>query len=326
MNKCLYCYQSLNENAVSADRQETDFHSSCAKKIFGTSTPPVIDFDLKQLEELAKQIIIKSIAVTGVQPKLSLNLETHKNELSRLTIVGSNGDYILKPSSKEYAELPENEDVTMHLAELVKIKTAKHTLVRLHSGELAYLTKRFDRKNTSTSSVQAQKIAVEDFCQLSENLTEHKYRGSIEKIGKLTYQYTANKGFEAQRLFELVLFSYLVGNADMHLKNFSLIENTLGEYEFSPAYDLLSTALVIPDDKEESALTINGKKSKLRLNDFNVLAESLKINEKSLQAIYNRFNKVLPKWIAFIQQSFLSKEMQENYIELLNFKHKKLFS
>jgi len=312
MKKCLYCYQPLNED-------EKDFHSPCAKKMFGTAVPPVVDFDLKQIEELARQIIIKSVAVTGVQPKLSLDLEKHKGELSRLTIVGLNGDYILKPSSKEYAELPENEDVTMHLAELVKIKAAKHTLIRLHSGELAYLTKRFDRS-------KGKKIAVEDFCQLSENLTEHKYRGSIEKIGKLAYQFTTNKGFEAQRLFELALFSYLTGNADMHLKNFSLIENALGEYELSPAYDLLSTALVIPDDKEESALTINGKKSKLKLNDFNVLAESLKINEKSLQSIYSRFNKVLPKWISFIEQSFLSKEMQGNYMELLNTRYKRLFS
>src|SRR5690606_5887825 len=252
------------------------------------------------------------------QPKLSLDLEKHKGELSRLTIVGLNGDYILKPSSKEYAELPENEDVTMHLAELVKIKTAKHTLIRLHSGELAYLTKRFDRS-------KGKKIAVEDFCQLSENLTEHKYRGSIEKIGKLAYQFTTNKGFEAQRLFELALFSYLTGNADMHLKNFSLIENALGEYELSPAYDLLSTALVIPDDKEESALTINGKKSKLKLNDFNALSESLKINEKSLHAIYSRFNKILPKWSLFIKQSFLSKEMQNDYIHLIIQRHKNIF-
>ncbi|MFA7444962.1 MAG: HipA domain-containing protein [Flavobacteriaceae bacterium] len=312
MKKCLYCYQQLNEN-------ETDFHSPCAKKMFGTTTPPIIDFDLKQLEELAKQIIIKSVAVTGVQPKLSLDLEKQKGEPARLTLVGLNGDYILKPSSKEYAELPENEDLTMHLAELVKIRTAKHSLIRLHSGELAYLTKRFDRS-------KGKKIAVEDFCQLSENLTEHKYRGSIEKVGKLTYQNTTNKGFEVQRLFELVLFSYLTGNADMHLKNFSLAENNLGEYELSPAYDLLSTTLVIPDDKEESALTVNGKKSNLKRTDFDTLAISLKINEKSLQAIYKRFYKISPKWIAFIQQSFLSKEMQENYINLLNFKHTKLFS
>jgi serine/threonine-protein kinase HipA len=197
--------------------------------------------------------------------------------------------------------------------------TAQHSLVRLSSGELAYLTKRFDRRN-------GKKIAVEDFCQLSENLTEHKYRGSVEMIGRLTYQFTTNKGFEAQRLFELVLFSYLTGNADMHLKNFSLIENAVGEYEFSPAYDLLSAALVIPDDREEFALTINGKKNTLKRGDFDTLARSLKINEKSLQSIYIRFKDMLPGWTAFIQQSFLSKEMQEKYIEQLNVRCQKLFA
>jgi serine/threonine-protein kinase HipA len=138
MTKCLYCYQALNEN-------EQDFHTTCAKKMFGTKQAPIIDFNLKELEELAKQIVIKSVAVTGVQPKLSLDLEKHKIELSRLTIVGLHGNYILKPPSTEYKELPQNEDVTMHLANLVKIKTAQHCLIRLHSGELAYITKRFDR-------------------------------------------------------------------------------------------------------------------------------------------------------------------------------------
>ena len=311
MMNCLYCYQPLNKD-------EIDFHPSCSKKIFGTTQPPVIDFDLKQLEELAKQIVIESKAVTGVQPKLSLNIEKQINEVPRLTIVGLQGDYILKPPSAQYKELPENEDLTMHLAALAKIKTAKHSLIRLHSGELAYLTKRFDR-------IKGQKIAVEDFCQLSERLTEEKYRGSIEMIGKIANKFTTNNGIEAQRLFELILFCYLTGNADMHLKNFSLIENLLGEYEFSPAYDLLNTAIVIPDDKEESALTINGKKSKINIKDFNVLANSLKINEKSQQAIYARLNKILQKWIACIHDSFLSKDLQKTYIEMLQKKHAKLF-
>lgn len=311
MMNCLYCYQSLNKD-------EIDFHPSCSKKIFETTQPPVIDFDLKQLEELAKQIVIESKAVTGVQPKLSLNIEKQINEVPRLTIVGLQGDYILKPPSAQYKELPENEDLTMHLAELARIKTAKHSLIRLHSGELAYLTKRFDR-------LKGQKIAVEDFCQLSERLTEEKYRGSIEMIGKITNKFTTNSGIEAQRLFELILFCYLTGNADMHLKNFSLIENLLEEYEFSPAYDLLNTAIVIPDDKEESALTINGKKSKINIKDFNVLANSLKINEKSQQAIYARIKKILPKWVECIHNSFLSKDLQKTYIEMLQKKHAKLF-
>lgn len=309
---CLYCYDALDEN-------EQDFHTACAKKMFGTVSPPVIGFDLNQLEELAAQIVIKSVAVTGVQPKLSLHLEKHKNEVSRLTIVGLHGDYILKPPSTEYVELPENEDLTMHLASLAKIKTAQHCLIRLASGELAYITKRFDRNKNG-------KVALEDFCQLTENLTEHKYRGSIENIGKTARQYTTNKGIELIRLFELVLFCYLTGNADMHLKNFALLENAFGEYELSPSYDLLSTALVIPDDKDESALNINGKKRKLKKSDFDTLAANMGINTKSVENIYTRFASVLPIWIEFIKQGFLSKAMQEHYIELIESRHANLFS
>lgn len=311
MKKCLYCYQALNVD-------EFDFHQTCSKKIFGTSIPPILDFNLQETNEIAKKLVIKRIAVTGVQPKLSLELEKKIKEIPRLTIVGLHGDYIFKPQSQQFTELPENEDVTMHLAEMVKIKTAKHSLIRLKSGELGYITKRFDRN-------KGTKIAVEDFCQLSENLTEHKYRGSIEKIGKLAHRFTANKGFESQRLFELALFSFLTGNADMHLKNYSLIENNLSEYEFSPAYDLLSTALVMPEDKEESALTINGKKSRIDVKDFNALAASLHLNDKSLQAIYKRFNKVLPQWKDFILQSFLSDEMKVKYIQLLTHKFDSIF-
>jgi serine/threonine-protein kinase HipA len=310
-SKCLYCYKPLLEN-------EQDFHAVCTKKMFGTNQAPQIDFNLKDLEKMAKEIVVRSIAITGVQPKLSLDLEKHRNQISRLTIVGLYGNYILKPPSKEYRELPQNEDLTMHLANIVKIKVAQHCLIRLHSGELAYITKRFDRSKKS-------KIAVEDFCQLSENLTEHKYRGSIEKVAKITNKYTTNKGLEILRLFELVLFCYLTGNADMHLKNFALLENTFGEYELAPAFDLLSTALVIPDDKEESSLTINGKKSRITKGDFDTLASSMDINEKVLFKIYNKFNSVLPTWIEFIKQSYLSKAMQDKYIQFIKAKHQSFF-
>lgn len=311
MNKCLYCYEAVEEN--------TDFHKACAKKIFGSEIIPVLDFNLAAIEELAKKIIIKSIAVTGVQAKLSLQLEKTTANTKRFTIVDLEGNYILKPNTLEYEELPENEDLSMHLAELVNIKTAKHTLIRLASGELAYLTKRFDRE-------KKKKIHVEDFCQLTENITVHKYNSSVENIGKTLYKFTINKGLEAQKLFEVVLFSYLIGNTDMHLKNFSLMENKNGEFELSPAYDLVNTKLVIPDDDEEFALHINGKKNKLRLSDFEALARNLKIPEKTMANIFNRFIKVLPSWIAFINKSFLSAEMQEKYIEILKHKHKHLFS
>jgi hypothetical protein len=182
MHQCLYCYKELNAN-------ETDFHKACSKQFFGSTHPPLLALDQEQLENLAREIVIKSIAVTGVQPKLSLQLEESPHQVPRLTLVGLYGDYILKPPSKEYPCLPENEDLTMHLAESVGIRTAAHSLIRLSSGELAYITRRFDRHN-------GQKIAVEDFCQLTETLTEHKYRGSVEKIGKLVRQFTTNKGYE----------------------------------------------------------------------------------------------------------------------------------
>jgi serine/threonine-protein kinase HipA len=262
LHNCLCCYKPLLGT-------ENDYHANCIKKIFGTTQVLVIDIDLQRLEEYANQIIEKSVAITGVQPKLSVELKKQKNEFSRLTVVGLYGNYILKPPSQVYKELPENEDVTMHLASLVKIKTAQHCLIRLQSGDLAYITKRFDRN-------KSEKIAVEDFCQLTESLTEHKYRGSIEKVANSTKKFTTNKGLEILRLFELVLFCYLTGNADMHLKNFALIENSLGEFELSPAYDLLNTALVIAADKEETALTINGKKNRLNKKPSNMFTKSLK--------------------------------------------------
>ena len=302
MSKCLYCYKELNAN-------ETDFHKACSKQFFASATPPLLSLNKEQLETLAKEIIIKSIAITGVQPKLSLQLEKTRNEALRLTLVGLYGDYILKPPSEQYPCLPENEDLTMHLAEVAGIRTAAHSLIRLSSGELAYITRRFDRQN-------GQKIAVEDFCQLSETLTEHKYRGSVEKIGKLVRQFTTNKGYEQQRLFELILFCYLTGNTDMHLKNYALIENALGQYELSPAYDLLSTLLVLSDE-EESALTINGKKSRLKRTDFDSLAKCLQINEKTVAAIYQRFAKILPIWQQWIERSFLSAEMKKQYSDLI---------
>ena len=302
MSKCLYCYKELSAN-------ETDFHKACSRQFFASATPPLLSLNKEQLETLAKKIILKSIAVTGVQPKLSLQLEKTRNETPRLTLVGLYGDYILKPPSDQYPCLPENEDLTMHLAEVAGIRTAAHSLIRLSSGELAYITRRFDRQN-------GQKIAVEDFCQLTETLTEHKYRGSVEKIGKLVRQFTTNKGYEQQRLFELILFCYLTGNTDMHLKNYALIENTLGQYELSPAYDLLSTLLVLSDE-EESALTINGKKNRLKRTDFDSVAKSLQINEKTVAAIYQRFAKILPAWQQWIERSFLSAEMKKQYSDLI---------
>ena len=198
----------------------------------------------------------------------------------------------------------------MKLAALCGIKTAEHTLIRLQSGNLAYLTKRFDRQKD-------KKIHVEDLCQLTETLTEHKYRGSIEKVGKTIRSYATNKGLDALALFELVVFCFITGNADMHLKNFSLIRFDDGEVALSPAYDLVSTKLAMPEDLEESALTINGKKNRLKRADFDELATKLGIPVKSSERVYAKFVKKQTAMLELIGQSFLSDEMKAEYAKLL---------
>jgi serine/threonine-protein kinase HipA len=289
---------------------EQDFHAKCCKKIFGTTIPPTLSLGTEDLKEMARRLIIRSVAVTGVQPKLSLDLEKVDARTSRLTVVGLWGSYILKPPTDHFESLPENEDLTMKLAALCGIKTAEHTLIRLQSGNLAYLTKRFDRQKD-------KKIHVEDLCQLTETLTEHKYRGSIEKVGKTIRSYATNKGLDALALFELVVFCFITGNADMHLKNFSLIRFDDGEVALSPAYDLVSTKLAMPEDLEESALTINGKKNRLKRADFDELATKLGIPVKSSERVYAKFVKKQTAMLELIGQSFLSDEMKAEYAKLL---------
>lgn len=304
-NRCLYCYQPLQEVGK-------DFHEKCSRKFFGIPIPPALDYNGDQMQELAKEIVRRSVSVTGVQPKLSLTIEKQPGDPkhSRLTIVGLWGDYILKPPSLEFKHLPENEDVTMHVGKLLGIQTADHSLIRLQSGELAYITKRFDR-------IKGEKLAVEDMCQLTETLTNDKYRGSMEKIGKQIAKFSSRPGLDFLTFFEVALFSFLTGNADMHLKNFSLLTTLENEIHLSPAYDMLCTKIPMPDDKEEMALTINAKKRKLKKADFDVLASSLKIPEKTIQNVYAKFSRKMKDVMAFIDISFLPAEMKEEYKRIL---------
>lgn len=308
MSKCLYCYNKLEAG-------ENDFHHACSKKFFGSQIPPLVDLDMKNIKELAVEALGKSISVPGVQPKLSLDFKVKGGKESRLTIVGLWGRYILKPPFEDYPEMPELEDVTMHLSELLNIDTAEHSLIKLKSGELAYISKRFDRPKTG-------KLHVEDMAQLTGTLTENKYRSSMEKIGKAILKHSSYPGIDAIRLIELTLFSSITGNSDMHLKNFSLIRNEDDEIMLSPAYDLLSTKLLIPKDKEDLALPLNGKKNNFKKKDFDLFALQLGINETALKKIYVKFSDSFSEMNKLINKSFLSKEMKEKYIALLDERRK----
>lgn len=310
--RCLYCYQLLDES-------ESDFHSTCSKKIFSSSVPPILDYTEDQMLELGTKVIKSQAAVTGVQPKLSLELEKLKSKdiPNRFTIVGLWGGYILKPPSDHYRELPELEDLTMHLAKLSAIETVPHSLIRLKSGSLAYITKRIDR-------TKAGKIHMEDMCQLTQRLTEHKYKGSYEQIGKAIIQYSENPFLDIINYFEQVLFSFLTGNADMHLKNFSLISNPGQGYSLCPAYDMVPSALVVEGDNEELALNLNGKKRKINRNDFTNSMKRFKIEDKSIENIFSKFQNSFLSWTDFIGISFISEEMKSSYIELIRNKFKQL--
>lgn len=310
--RCLYCYLTL-------EAEEHDYHASCSRRIFGTSIVPELLYSESNMEELAMQIIQSQTAVTGVQPKLSLHLASAKepNLTKKFTIVGMWGGYILKPPSPYYANMPEVEDLTMHLAHIAKIKVVPHSLIRLQSGNLAYITKRIDR-------VRKSKLHMEDMCQLTEKLTEDKYRGSHEQVAKAILKYSANPGLDVVNFFEVVLFSFLTGNADMHLKNFSLInEPTIGPV-FSPAYDLVATALVNPADDEDLALTLNGKRKKINRSDFIKAFTTIGLDVKQQENIFNKMEKAFPNWKQMIDISFLNQDWKEMYKGLIEERFRRL--
>jgi serine/threonine-protein kinase HipA len=305
MKRCLFCYQPLGANDI-------DFHPACSKKIFNQPTPPELPYTEKQMEDLARQVVQSQITITGVQPKLSLDLSSGegRNENKRLTIVGLWGGYILKPPTMEYRQLPEVEDLTMHLANIANIEVVPHSLIRLQSGNLAYITKRIDRSKKN-------KLHMEDMCQLTERLTEDKYHGSYEQVANAIMKYSAYPVLDVVNFFEQVLFSFLTGNSDMHLKNFSLIKKPETGYRLSPAYDMVSTALVNPGDTEELALTLNGKKKKLNRQDFITSFKTLKLETKQQDNLFKKMSNAKAKWIDFIEISFLSLQFKETMQQLI---------
>ncbi len=308
MSKCLFCYKELGPG-------EVDFHKSCCRKFFGTAIAPVLDYTREEMDELAAQIIKSQTTLTGVQPKLSLNLDKHKDS-QKLTIVGLWGGFIFKPQTERFAMLPENEDLTMHLAGIAKLKIVPHTLIRMKDGSIGYLTKRIDRTKNG------EKIAMEDMCQLTERQTEHKYRSSYEQIGKAIRKYSAFPQLDMVDFLELVYFSWLTGNNDMHLKNFSLY-SPAGEPVLTPAYDLLSAAVSNPADDEELALNLNGKKKHITDSDFIATFKTCGVPEIVFSRIKKKYLDLLPVFEQEIQNSFLSEELKISYVDLL---HRKLKS
>ena len=306
---CYCCGKPLpSENARSG------WHKSCIKRFFGTTALPEISIDEKTLERLAAESINKGYTVPGVQKKLSLHLFSEKGN-PRLTLVNYPTGYILKPQVAEFEALPEAEQLVMTMADTAGISTVPHALIQ-GNGSRAYITKRVDRVFQKND---VQMLAMEDFCQLDLRLTQDKYKGSYERCAKIIHRYSSRSGLDMTELYLRLLFSFVVGNSDMHLKNFSLIETAegSGKYVLSPAYDLLPVNLIMPEDKEQFALAMNGKKMHIRRKDFLVFADECGILRSSAEKMIEKIVSQKGHFIGMCNDSFMPNHLKERFVSLM---------
>ena len=311
---CLCCGKPITSDNTS--EISNGWHTKCIKKFFGTKEMPKIEITNELLQEYAKDSTDKGYTVPGVQKKISLYLSKDSGQPPRLTLLNYPAGYILKPQTDEYKSLPEAEYLAMHMAEEVGIKTVPYALIKLNDESIAYISKRIDRKETNNS---IGIYAMEDFCQLAGRLTEDKYKGSYEKCAKIINDYSSQSRLDMTELFIRIIFSFVIGNSDMHLKNFSLIETDEGncKYILSKAYDLLPVNTVNPSDTEQFALTLNGKKRNLRKNDFLKFADSCGIDKKVAERLIEKVIKCKDNLINECKLSYLDDDMKTNLINLI---------
>ncbi len=204
----------------------------------------------------------------------------------------------------------------MRIAASFGLQTVPSSLIRLSSGELSYITKRIDRTE------EGEKIHMLDMFQILEAFD--KYKGSMERVGKAIAKYAENTLLDLINFFELAVFCFLTGNNDMHLKNFSMIVQSDDTWNLAPAYDLLNAAIVNPDDKEELALTLNARKSKLNRAHFAAFGRGLGLTDRQIEGVFNRLLKNEKLAVAQIEISFLSDAFKEKYKALLTERYNRI--
>lgn len=307
--KCLCCGKDIDKNG------ENCWHKSCIKRFFGATKLPEIEIDDVTLKKLADETVNSGFTVPGVQKKLSLHLISEKKS-PKLTLINFPTGYILKPQVTQYENLPEAEHLVMSMADITGITTVPHALIG-NNGTYAYITKRADR---IIKDDRVAMLAMEDFCQLDLRLTQDKYKGSYERCAKVIERYSSRVGLDMTELFMRLVFSFVTGNSDMHLKNFSLIETSenSGEYVLSPAYDLLPVNVILPADIEQTALTLNGKKRNIRRKDFYSFSYKCGISKNSAEKMINKVVSLKEKYKIMCFDSLLTDHMKENFSGLID--------
>lgn len=315
---CLHCQKPIGDMA-SDEEIKYSWHNRCIKKFFGKNKFPDIDSSEEMLMQMVLYNSKKGYTIPGVQKKISLNL-TKDDSNPRLTLMNHPAGFILKPQTKEYPNLPESEYLVMQMAVVTGIKTVPFALVKTPGNEssFAYITRRIDRVLNKTNQIEM--LAMEDFCQLDGRLTQDKYRGSYELCAKLITKYSIRSGFDLSELFLRIVFSYVIGNSDMHLKNFSLIETSCNskEYVLADAYDLIPANVIIPKDTEQFALTLNGRKTNIKSNDFYIFAKTIGVPEKSAEKMIRKVVFMEDEYIFMCADSFISKVMKNRIENLIH--------
>lgn len=306
--KCLYCGKTIRTE------NESNWHKSCIRKFFGTVELPKIDMNEATLETLAIESTGKGFTVPGVQKKLSLHLLS-QGDKPRLTLVNYPSGYILKPQVEQFEALPESEHLAMSMADAIGIATVPHALIKI-GNNYAYITKRIDRVFYKD---HVEKLAMEDFCQLDFRLTVDKYHGSYEQCAKIIKRFSERSRLDLSELFIRLIFFYITGNSDMHLKNFSLIETAVKSmhFVFSPAYDLLPVKVNMPEDEEDFALALNGKKTNIRKKDFYVFAENIGISKDAAQKMMAQVVGKKSLLQSMCMESYLPVHLKTSFLDLI---------
>ena len=317
--RCLCCGKEWKDNPKPQEAL-TQWHIACIRKFFGTSNLPELELTDETLTRIATESTNKGFTVPGVQKKISLHLSA-EGEKPRLTLVNYPTGYILKPQTELYASLPEAEYLVMQMAKETGIPTVPFALIRMEGkhSSFAYITKRIDRILHEKKNQECVMLAMEDFCQLEQRLTENKYRGSYERCAKVVSQYSDRPGLDLSELFLRVVFSFAVGNSDMHLKNFSLIETSPGScrYVLSAAYDMLPVNMILPEDTEQMALTLNGKKRNIHRNDFLKFAAGSGISRDAAIKMIQKVISMKAIYLEMCEQSYLPEYLKERFYLLL---------
>jgi serine/threonine-protein kinase HipA len=300
---CWACLSPLDD--------EGRYHTRCLRELFGVTKVPAIDVELAKLHSLALAMVGRT-SLSGVQRKISMRLHA---ETRTLRVAAEGGHYILKPQAQTFPHLPENEHLTMRLAALAGIAIPPCALLELTDGSAAYIVRRFDRP------ASGGKLMQEDFCQLAGKSPKQKYEGSAELCAKLVLRYATAPLIDAERLFRVLVFSWWTGNGDMHLKNFSLLRGEDGNHRLSPAYDLVNTRLVIPDD--ELALPVGGSK-RVGRRRWLALATSCKLPARVAERVMRKIADTVTEAEPLIDASMLPTDMKRSYLELIRERAKSL--